>query len=165
MVARRSAMNERIVTLDQLRHVCFTAEAPIRRRFEGLSIAQLVKTAAALEPRPSEDSVRHATLVAIRTLARRVVYLREEVAEVTVLLKPLVETTAPGLLSVYGVGYEVAAKLLIAAGDNPERLTLRSSVRAPVRRRHAASLHRQDHPAPTQPWREPPSEPTRSTGS
>lgn len=123
MVARRSAINERIVTLNQLRHVCFTAETPIRRRFEGLSIAQLVKTAAALKPRASEDSVRHATLVTIRTLARRVVYLREEVAEITVLLKPLVEATSPGLLAVYGVGYEVAAKLLIAAGDNPERLT------------------------------------------
>ena len=38
-------------------------------------------------------------------------------------MKPLVERTVPGLLGVYGVGYEVAAKLLVAAGDNPERLT------------------------------------------
>jgi transposase len=123
MVARRSAISERIVTLNQLRHVCFTADPAIRRRFEGLSIAQLIKTAAALKPRPGDDSVRYATLITIRALARRVVYLREEVAEITALLKPLVERTAPGLLDVYGVGYEVAAKLLVAAGDNPERLT------------------------------------------
>ena len=38
-------------------------------------------------------------------------------------MKPLIDQTAPGLLGVHGVGYEVAAKLLIAAGDNPQRLT------------------------------------------
>ena len=123
MVARRSAISERIVTLNQLRHVCFTADPAIRRRFEGLSIAQLIKTAAALKPRAGDDQVRYATLVTIRTLASRVVYLRDEVAQITKLLKPLVEETSPGLLAVYGVGYEVAARLLVAAGDNPERLT------------------------------------------
>ena len=51
------------------------------------------------------------------------VYLRDEVEELTALVKPLIDQRAPGLMSVYGVGYEVAAKLLIAAGDNPERLT------------------------------------------
>ena len=51
------------------------------------------------------------------------VYLRDEVDELTTLVKPLIDQCAPGLMSVYGVGYEVAAKLLIAAGDNPERLT------------------------------------------
>ena len=29
---------------------------------------------------------------------------------------------APGLLALYGVGHDTAAKLLIAAGDHPERL-------------------------------------------
>ena len=36
--------------------------------------------------------------------------------------KPLIDQTAPGLGGVYGVGHEVAAKLLVAAGDNPQRL-------------------------------------------
>src|SRR5262249_35621736 len=35
---------------------------------------------------------------------------------------PLVTARAPGLLSLYGVGHDTAAKLLIAAGDHPERL-------------------------------------------
>jgi transposase len=38
-------------------------------------------------------------------------------------MRPLVDRTAPGLLAVHGVGYDEAAKLLMAAGDNPERLT------------------------------------------
>jgi transposase len=38
------------------------------------------------------------------------------------MLRPLIRQTAPTLLEVYGVGYDTAAKLLVAAGDNPERL-------------------------------------------
>jgi transposase len=38
------------------------------------------------------------------------------------LIVPLVTARAPGLLSLYGVGPDTAALLLIAAGDHPERL-------------------------------------------
>jgi transposase len=60
--------------------------------------------------------------VAIRTLGRRVLYLRDETTARNAVLRPLIQTTAPGLLGVFGVGYDTAAKLLIAAGDNPQRL-------------------------------------------
>jgi hypothetical protein len=33
----------------------------------------------------------------------------------------LIREVAPSLLEVYGVGFDVAAKLLIAVGDNPHR--------------------------------------------
>jgi transposase len=39
-----------------------------------------------------------------------------------VLIVPLVTARAPGLLGLYGVGPDTAALLLIAAGDQPERL-------------------------------------------
>jgi transposase len=121
-VARRSASAERIVTLNQLRHLCFTADEPIRRRFEALSVARLTATAATLRPRRT-DTVRYSTLLAIRTLARRISYLDDELVELNAAMRPLVDRTAPGLLALHGVGYDVAAKLLMAAGDNPERLT------------------------------------------
>jgi transposase len=38
------------------------------------------------------------------------------------LIVPLVTARAPGLLSHYGIGPDTAALLLIAAGDQPERL-------------------------------------------
>jgi transposase len=121
-VARRSAVAERIVTLNQLRHLVFTADEPIRRRFEGLSVARLTTSAATMRPRHN-DTVRSATLLAIRTLARRVSYLDDELVELTRVVRPLIDRSAPGLLGMHGVGYDVAAKLLITAGDNPERLT------------------------------------------
>jgi hypothetical protein len=63
---------------------------------------------------------RHATNVALRELAQCVQHLSAEVTRARRLLRPLVEATASGLLARYGAGIEVAAVLLVAAGDNPE---------------------------------------------
>ncbi|MDJ0499234.1 MAG: IS110 family transposase [Acidimicrobiia bacterium] len=123
MIARRSAIDTRIETLNQLRHVIFTASPQIRAKFTGLTAIGLTNKAAALKPRHNDpDQVRHITLVTIRTLGRRVQYLREETKSINRLLRPLIRATAPGLLEVYGVGFNTAAKLLVAVGDNPQRI-------------------------------------------
>jgi transposase len=121
MIARRSAVEERITILNQLRHLCITAPEPIRRRFGGLTPVVLARRAAALKPRRGEP-LRYSTLLAMRTLGRRVLYLRDQTKELDAILRPLIHATAPGLLGVFGVGYDTAAKLLITAGDNPQRL-------------------------------------------
>jgi transposase len=123
MIARRSAIDTRIETLNQLRHVVFTATPQLRAKFTGLTAIAVTNKAAALKPRLSDpDPVRYATLVTIRTLGRRIQYLREEVKAINRLLRPLIRQTAPGLLEVYGVGFTTAAKLLVAVGDNPQRI-------------------------------------------
>ena len=58
----------------------------------------------------------------MRTLARRALALEEEVKEIDRIMKVLVAETAPELCAVDGVGPEVASALLVAAGDNSERL-------------------------------------------
>ena len=120
-VACRSATEDRIATLNQLRHLVICADDQVRSRFAGLSVARLTAEAAGLRPRPT-DTVRYSTLFAMRTLGRRVAALDAELVELKSVMRPLIDRTAPGLLSMYGVGYDVAAKLLVAAGDNPERL-------------------------------------------
>ena len=122
MIARRSAVDTRIETLNQLRHVVFCATPEIRRKFSGLTAITLANKAAVLRPREGNDPVRYTTQVTIRTLGQRVKYLREEVKRLNRLLRPLIRETAPGLLEVFGVGFDTAAKLLVAAGDNPERI-------------------------------------------
>jgi transposase len=122
MLARRSAVDTRIETLNQLRHIVFTATPEIRTKFTGLTPVALTNKACGLRPRDGEDSVRYVTLVTIRALGQRIQYLREETKRLNRLLQPLIRDTAPGLLDVYGVGYDTAAKLLVAAGDNPERI-------------------------------------------
>jgi len=122
MIARRSAVDTRIETLNQLRHVVFTATPEIRAKFTGLTSIALATKAAALRPRKGDDPVRYTTQVTIRTLGRRVKYLREETKRLNRLLRPLIRDTAPGLLEVFGVGFDTAAKLLVAVGDNPQRI-------------------------------------------
>ena len=49
-------------------------------------------------------------------------FLDAQIERLDDLIVPLVTVRAPGLLSLYGVGPDTAAMLLIAAGDHPERL-------------------------------------------
>ena len=55
-------------------------------------------------------------------MARRYQRLSEEISELDEQLDRLVTQAAPELVAVEGVGTDTAASLLIAAGDNPERL-------------------------------------------
>jgi transposase len=123
LVARRSARNVRIKTLNQLRHLGFTAPDELRERLRAIPPGHLGAHTAALRPgSDTNDVVIHATKLAMRTLGRRVVVLDDELNALDVALGRLVADVAPDLLEVNGVGVHTAAILLVAAGDNPERL-------------------------------------------
>ena len=66
--------------------------------------------------------IRYHTLLSLRELGRRVAFLDGQLQRLDALIVPLVTARAPGLLALYGVGHDTAARLLIAAGDHPERL-------------------------------------------
>ena len=121
-VARRSGASEWIQIVNQMRHLCFTAPEEIRRRFEDLTPITLVRTAAALRPRVSGGVVRYTTLLTLRELGQRALFLHEQKKRLNAQMRPLIRAAAPELLEVYGVGFDTAAKLLIAAGDNPHRI-------------------------------------------
>jgi len=123
LVARRSARDQRIQTLNQIRQLIFTAPEPIRARFLGRYHKGLVAELAGLRPRNgTKDPVRYVTLVTLRDLARRIVKLDEERTRIRANLHALVAETAPSMLDLYGMGPENAAVLLVAAGDNPQRI-------------------------------------------
>jgi transposase len=122
VVAKRSTRSTKIKTLNQIRHLGFTAPDELRERFRGVSRFHLGATAAALRPRTGSDPVIYATKTALVVLGRRVVALDEEKERLDALLAELVANTAPQLLELHGVGVDTAAVLLVAAGDNPERL-------------------------------------------
>ncbi len=121
-VAQRSGRATRTKTLNQLRHLGYCAPEPLRQRFQGLSAAALALEAAGLRPRADAGPVIFATKTAMRTLGRRVAVLDQEKVDLDELLGKLVTETAPELLALHGVGIVTAAALLVAAGDNPERL-------------------------------------------
>ena len=122
VVAKRSARGARIKALGQMRQLTFSAPDQLQSRLKGLPIAQFVATAQGLRPTRSPDAVTAATKASLSSLAHRVADLEAEITELDAMITPLLETTAPELLAVYGVGIDTAAALLVAAGDNPERL-------------------------------------------
>ena len=73
-------------------------------------------------------------------------------------LAELTAQAAPRLLAQPGVGPEIAAKLLIVAGDNPDAAAQRRRPGRAVRRLPDRGLLRQDRPPPPQPRRQPPSQ-------
>jgi transposase len=121
MVAKRSARGERTQTINQARALVCTGPDDVRTRFAQHSSAALVAETASLRPRPG-DTVGYATRVALRELGRRAEFLADQIDRLDELIVPLVTAHAPGLLTVYGVGPDTAALLLVAAGDHPERL-------------------------------------------
>ncbi len=122
MVARRSAREQRIQSLNQLRHLVFTAPEEIRVRFKDRYKTGLVTEAANMRPNQGSDPVTFTTNLMIRNLARRVKRLNTEMAEIDRLLTVLLEQTAPELFELHGLGTDTAASLLVAAGDNPDRI-------------------------------------------
>jgi transposase len=123
MVAYRSGRETRTKCLNQLRHLGFCAPDELRERFRGVAVNRLAETAAALRPNRAGDSVRYATKLAMHTLGRRVVDIDADCARLHGELADLVKATAPSLLDLPGVGVHTAGLLLVAAGDNAERIT------------------------------------------
>jgi transposase len=127
VVATRSSRSTKIKTLNQIRHLSFTAPDELRARLKGCSRQHLGAEAAALRPRAGTDPVIFATKTALSLLGRRVLVLDEERERLKILLTDLVKTTAPELLEIHGVGIDTAATLLVTAGDNPERIRSESA--------------------------------------
>jgi transposase len=122
MVARRSARQQRIQTLNQLRHLVFCAPEPIRVRFKDRYKTGLVTEAANMRPRQGSDPVTYTTNLVIRNLARRIKALNAEMRSIDQTLITLIGDTAPSLFELYGLGPDTAASLLVAAGENSDRL-------------------------------------------
>jgi len=127
VVAKRSAGHVRTKSLNQIRHLGFTAPEPIRERLSRLTAAQVAVEAAALRPRPGGDPVTFATKTSLRILGRRVLTIDAELVELNALLTVLVTATAPQLLALHGIGIHTASLLLVSAGDNPQRLRSEAS--------------------------------------
>jgi transposase len=122
-MARTSAIKARTQAANQLRDLIITAPLELRERLRPLSTAHRVELCSRIRPVTPLK-------VALRILARRHQALTIEIDDLTGRLYQLVASTAPSLVSMHGVGPDVAAKLLIAAGDNPDRLRTEASFAA-----------------------------------
>src|SRR5512144_411209 len=113
--ARRAA-------LQMLRAQIISAPEELRDQVRNLTRMQLIRTCAAWRPDVSDaaDAVT-ATRIALKSLARRILDLGDEISMLDELITPLVTDLAPRLLERPGIGIEIAGQLLVTAGDNPQR--------------------------------------------
>lgn len=118
---RSSAIRSRTQAANQMHAVVLTAPEPLRGALRTLAMPDLVARVSK-RPKVCPIDALSATQRALRGLGRRWLQLNKEVAELDDELRTLVKQTAPELIAVQGVGVEVASALLVAVGDNPERM-------------------------------------------
>ena len=121
-VARRSAVKARTQAANQLHALVVTAPDELRSTVRKLGITALVASAGQWRPGTCPDTPLAATRFAMRSIALRHKQLSAEIGTLDAQLDRLVAEAAPSLLALKGIGTEIAASLLVAAGDNPERL-------------------------------------------
>ncbi|MEX6430966.1 IS110 family transposase [Ferrimicrobium acidiphilum] len=120
---RKTAIKCRRATLQQLHNTIVAASDKIREQYRGETRMHLLRKLAT--SRPTRESFRDpdiATQIALKSLAKRVLELNDEIADLDELIEKLVKELAGPLLELPGMGVDSAGEFLVAAGDNPERL-------------------------------------------
>jgi transposase len=155
-IARSSALDARSRVANQLHALRVTAPDKLREELRGLSLARLSLRASRFRVPTVVDTPLAATRLALRSLAQRFQQLSAEMARLDVQLAGLVAAAAPQLVARPGIGTQIAAQLLVTAGDNPTRLRQRRSVRHAGRHGPNPGLVRQDRAPASEPrWRPP----------
>ncbi|MFF4291668.1 IS110 family RNA-guided transposase [Streptomyces sp. NPDC001633] len=129
-LAKNSAVKARTQALNQLKAVLVNAPSALRETLEPLSATALLRRCEELPDPRGGNPAADTAVFTLRLLARRVLQLRQEVTELQRRMTAAVQASAPSLLDQFGIGADSAAALLIAAGDNPERLGSEASFAA-----------------------------------
>jgi len=128
-IAFCSTRNTRTRIANQLRDLVICAPDQLRRDLEDLDTPARVERATRFRPGDLTDPTE-GTKAAMRALARQYRALTVDLDELRAQLDTLTRQANPALRDARGVGVDVASILLIAAGDNPERLTSEAALAA-----------------------------------
>ena len=120
---RRTAIKCRRAALQQIHNTIVAAPEELRDQLRNLTRMQRLRMCAAWRP----DTLGYrdpviATKIAIRSLARRILDVNDEGADLDRLIEPLVEELGGNLTKLDGVGIESAGEFIVTAGENPDRL-------------------------------------------
>lgn len=127
----RSAIRCRTQAMNQMRSMLDTAEPGLRAELGALAGNALAAKCARLRPGDDVTEPQTATKFSLRSLGRRWIELDTEITAVRDRLDAAVKAAAPpALLAERGVGTNTAAALVVAAGDNPERMRTEASFAA-----------------------------------
>ncbi|WP_238020099.1 IS110 family transposase [Dactylosporangium sp. AC04546] len=121
-LAKDSATKSRTQAINQLKAVLVRADPALRDALSGLSLTKLVRRCAQLAAAPPADPASAAAYT-LQSLAIRIAHLTAEIQDLTTRITEAIDAHTPTLLQQYGVGPDTAGALLLAVGDNPERIS------------------------------------------
>jgi transposase len=122
-VARTGAVKARTAAANTLLAVLVTAPEPLRSQLRQLSTAKLI--AACLRLRPDTTNLHdpvQAAKLSLRSIATRARALDAEARGLKKQLDALTVAAAPSTSAIFGLGPDTVSALLVAIGDNPDRL-------------------------------------------
>ena len=122
-VVYRSAVKDRTAATNQFHAIVVSAPADIRDDLQQIPLKRRFERARRWRDRTGDAVAVRATRQALRELALRIGLLDEQASRTEAELEVLTDQAAPALRDLLGVGVHTAARLLVAAGDNPERIT------------------------------------------
>ena len=114
VAAREGAVNAKRAGLCQLRDLLVTTPEPLRSELRPLTRARLLQRLAATRPHGRQDAELRGSLLALRSIARRVLALTAEERELARQIETLTRKLAPQLLEQPGVGPHAAAQLVLS---------------------------------------------------
>lgn len=121
-IARDTAVKARTTAMITLKATLVTADDQLRAELEPLTDYKLIEACAALDSAFSIATADAAMRHVLGSLARRWLLLHEEIKIHSKHLKKQTKAVAPRLVEAVGVGLDIAAEMLITAGDNTDRV-------------------------------------------
>ena len=121
-LARRSAVEAHTDTIRQIKAMITTAPESVRAPLRELDARHLLTTLQNPGAGTRPDQAADATRLALAVLAERARFLEAQTAVLDEHINTLLPQINPALLAVKGVGPDTAARLLITAGQHPERI-------------------------------------------
>lgn len=121
-IARDTAVKAHSQAMITLKATLVTATDDLRGELEPLTDFKLIQACATLDGSGEVADPAVAMRHVLGTLARRWLELHEEIKIHSRNLKKLTKTAAPELVAAFGIGPDIAAEMLITAGDNNDRI-------------------------------------------
>jgi transposase len=119
---RASAMKARTAAVNQIKGLLVSAPDKLRAKYRGLGTPAMITALQRARPSGHMADPEYVCLLTLKALATRCQSLAAEITDADAALQEILDTYAPMLCDLSGVGTDVASQLLVTVGDNPDRI-------------------------------------------